>query len=59
MAYKIDKNICVGCQNCLRTCPMGAIKVDADGKCVIDPKVCVSCGACASTCPMNAIAPAQ
>ena len=58
MAYKIDKSKCVGCQACMSVCPMGAISVDADGKCVIDPAICVSCGACASTCPATAIDPA-
>ncbi|MBO4582706.1 MAG: 4Fe-4S binding protein [Alphaproteobacteria bacterium] len=59
MAYKIDKSKCVGCGTCINACPMGAIRVDADGKCIIDPKICVSCGACTQVCPMTAIEPAQ
>jgi ferredoxin len=59
MAYKIDKTKCIGCHTCMSACPMGAISVDADGKCIIDPTKCVGCGACASVCPVTAIAPEQ
>lgn len=59
MAYKIDTNKCIGCHSCMGACPMGAISVGLDGKCVIDPTKCVSCGTCASICPVSAIAPAQ
>ncbi|MBO4700624.1 MAG: 4Fe-4S binding protein [Alphaproteobacteria bacterium] len=59
MAYTIDKSKCIGCHSCMAACPMMAITVDADGKCVIDPAKCVSCGTCASICPVSAIAPAN
>lgn len=53
---KIDQNMCIGCQACKMTCPMGAINLNADNKCEIDKSKCVSCGQCASVCPMGAIA---
>ncbi|MBP3316249.1 MAG: 4Fe-4S binding protein [Alphaproteobacteria bacterium] len=56
MAYKIDKNKCIGCHSCMGMCPVGAISVDADGKCVIDATKCISCGTCAAICPVGAIA---
>ena len=57
MAYKIDKSKCIGCHSCMGMCPVGAISVDANGKCVIDATKCISCGTCASICPVGAITP--
>ena len=54
MAHKIDESKCVGCEACVSTCPVEAIKV-VGKKCVIDGPVCVDCGACASSCPTEAI----
>lgn len=57
MAYKIDKTKCIGCGTCMGICPVGAIGMGADGKCVIDPAKCISCGTCAAVCPVSAIGP--
>ena len=57
MAYKIDKAKCIGCHSCMGMCPVAAISIDADGKCIIDKTKCISCGTCASICPVSAIAP--
>ena len=53
MAYKIDKDTCIGCAACIDECPVSAIE-ENDGKCVIDPEKCIDCGACAETCPVDA-----
>ena len=57
MAYKIDCSKCMGCHTCQPMCPMGAININAEGKCEIDTSKCVSCGTCASVCPAMAIQP--
>lgn len=54
MAYKIDKDTCVGCGACVGSCPVGAISIGDDGKAVINPEVCISCGTCAAVCPVGA-----
>lgn len=57
MAFKIDKDVCVGCGVCKENCPLDCIKL-VDGKCDINADECVECGTCASNCPVNAIAEA-
>lgn len=56
MAFKIDKDTCLGCGACAESCPVGAIAADADGKYEIDADACLGCGACAGDCPVSAIA---
>ena len=53
MAYKINKDKCLGCGACVDECPVEAISED-DGKYVIDPDKCIECGACAGVCPVEA-----
>lgn len=55
MAYKINKDKCLGCGACVEECPVGACAIsDEDGKSGIDPELCVECGACAGVCPVEA-----
>lgn len=53
MAYKINKEKCLGCGACIDECPVEAISQD-DDKYVIDPEKCIECGACAGVCPVEA-----
>jgi electron transfer flavoprotein alpha subunit/NAD-dependent dihydropyrimidine dehydrogenase PreA subunit len=53
MAIWVENSECVGCENCLEACPVGAISM-RDGLAFIDDK-CTSCGACIESCPQNAI----
>lgn len=57
MAYKIDNTKCIGCHTCMGICPVAAITVGPDGKCIIDKSKCLSCGTCAAVCPVGAIGP--
>ncbi len=57
----IDKEICIGCEDCQPYCPVGAIaSVAWEGESVseIDQAGCVECGACherSGICPVGAI----
>ena len=57
MAYKIDKDKCLGCHTCMGVCPAMAISDTEEGKCQIDKSKCMGCGTCAAVCPVNAIEP--
>ncbi|AEB08701.1 FAD-dependent oxidoreductase [Desulfobacca acetoxidans] len=52
---RVDREKCVVCMTCARTCPFGAPKVAEDGFIDIDPAECHGCGNCASACPRRLI----
>ncbi len=54
---KVTRKRCVGCGECVRICPAGAITLAAPGnKAVIDSEKCVGCGECIVACPQQAVA---
>lgn len=54
MAAVVDKNECIGCEQCVDSCPVEAISMDGD-KATINADSCVDCGQCIDTCPSSAI----
>ena len=51
----VDAVRCVGCGECILTCPYTAIARNADGKAEINAALCKGCGTCVATCPSGAI----
>ncbi|MFH1059153.1 MAG: NAD(P)-binding protein [Pseudomonadota bacterium] len=51
----VDAERCVACLTCVRTCPYGVPKLNAEGVVYIDPASCQGCGNCASACPRKLI----
>ena len=52
--HLIDPEICIRCNTCEATCPVGAITHD-DRNYVVDPGKCNSCMDCISPCPTGSI----
>ena len=55
-AVQLDRDKCVGCTNCIKRCPTGAIRV-RDGKARINHDLCVDCGECVRICEHHAKVP--
>lgn len=50
----LDEDRCVGCGECVPSCPYDAIAL-IDGKPVIDPAKCIGCGICVDACIYGAL----
>ena len=53
-SVRIDRRKCVGCTNCIKTCPTEAIRVQ-QGKAKMMDERCIDCGRCLSACPHHAM----
>lgn len=56
----VDPSVCIGCKNCVDTCPTGAIRSTDPSKRwapthIPHPEMCIYCGQCLINCPVNAI----
>ena len=51
----IDRNVCVACGVCLKTCPKGAISIYRGCFGEVDSNKCVGCGLCGKACPAGCI----
>lgn len=54
MAASVNAEKCTGCEECIESCPLGAIEMK-DGNAAIDAETCGDCGACVDVCPSQAI----
>lgn len=52
--HLIDPVICIRCNTCEETCPVGAISHDSRNY-VVNPEICNFCYACISPCPTGSI----
>jgi NADP-reducing hydrogenase subunit HndC len=51
ISYYIDPDECLGCGQCAKNCPTGAISKSDDKTYVIDQEKCIKCGSCLAVCP--------
>ena len=51
---EVDKEICVGCGECLEICAFKGMEM-IDGKANVHQDRCLGCGKCEMTCPNGAI----
>lgn len=52
--HLIDPEICIRCNTCEATCPIGAVSHD-DNNYVVDPAICNACMDCIAPCPTGSI----
>ncbi|MGQ9609286.1 MAG: 4Fe-4S binding protein [bacterium] len=46
-------NKCIGCELCVKACPIGAVFWDSE---INKPMICIACGYCVDYCPCSVIA---
>ena len=54
MSVSVSADKCTGCEECIESCPLGAIEMK-ESVAVINPETCGDCGACIDVCPSQAI----
>lgn len=50
-----EKDLCIRCGKCVRTCAMGHLRMTEDGPAVSPRAMCMDCLQCAAACPRRAI----
>ncbi|MHA2283826.1 MAG: indolepyruvate ferredoxin oxidoreductase subunit alpha [Promethearchaeota archaeon] len=54
LTVEVDRDICVGCGECLKACIFNGREI-IDGKAKVNQKRCLGCGRCENICPKGAI----
>ncbi len=52
---QVESDLCAACLACVRSCPYGVPRINAEGVSEIDEALCQGCGVCAAECPAKAI----
>lgn len=52
---KVKQKKCVGCKECIKHCPAGAITLNENKKAIIDNDKCIGCGECIIVCATGAV----
>lgn len=52
-----NKKLCTGCEACVSSCPVDAMKMEPDSEGFLYPSIdqdkCINCGLCGKICPVN------
>jgi heterodisulfide reductase subunit A-like polyferredoxin len=52
---RVEAERCAACLVCVKSCPYGVPRINAEGVSEIDEALCHGCGVCAAECPAKAI----
>ncbi len=52
---QINQTLCIGCAECVNTCPVGALVTKGEKAALLHPELCTYCAACEEICPVGAI----
>ncbi|MHB1653612.1 MAG: DUF362 domain-containing protein [Desulfitobacteriaceae bacterium] len=52
---KFNHEVCIGCQDCVDSCPSKAVTMNEDKRPVVDLEACIRCFCCQELCPQKAV----